>query len=98
MDDVGLLGVWEETNDILLLVVKLDEKLTSLTGPDTDGTILSSSEDVVGVSVDGSDGSTGSVSNFPNLTFSRNETAEEAIAPAGEDSLIVLSDANGAAS
>lgn len=40
---MGLNGVRENVDNILFLIVKLDEKLTSLASPHTDGAVSSTS-------------------------------------------------------
>lgn len=52
VDPLRLVTVREESHDVFFLVVELDEKLASAAIPDTDGTILTTSQDVILVSVD----------------------------------------------
>lgn len=87
-----LLAVREQTDDIFLLIVELYYELASSARPNSNGAILSASKDVVLVSVDTSNMTSVAISNLPNLgagTFNI-KAAEETIAPASQDSSIVL--------
>jgi len=90
---VRLLHIGEQTNDVLLLVIELGEKLAVLTRPNSDRAILATGEDVVCVGINGSDCATVSVIDLPKLgTLLDVEASEETITPSSHYCLVILCD------
>lgn len=92
MNHVGHLVVREDTDDVLLLVVKLEQHLTRIAGPDTHCSLSTSSENVVSIGVHSRDAALMGISNFPDLSLAlfHYKSAEEAIAPPRHNRLSVI--------
>ena len=76
------------------LTVKLDEKLASPAIPDSDCTILTTSQDIILIGVDGCDGATMRICDIPKLSLGVDcvEAAEEAVSIAYKHCIVVLSE------
>jgi len=78
----------------VVLTIELNQKFTVGSSPNSDGSVLSSREDVVGIDVEWSDCSPVSVGNLPdNLLGSPVEGSDETVSPAGHDGVIIQSNA-----
>ena len=73
-----------------VLTIELNQKFAVGASPYSDGSILTSGQDVVGIDVEWSDCSSVSVGNLPDdLLWGSIERSDETVSPAGDDRVVI---------